>query len=169
MHCSYNESDLCIVFIIRVKKFWLACAVRDTCHKQFVGVCLSDGCLMERERERDTERDRDNCILCQEHRQSLLHILNTFRVAMGLRRYSERHDSVLKVFGEFIEASLPPHSSVTIDLPTRKNSFPHHITPTNLRPNTVWWCERQRELWLFELTISSESLMAKARELKKAK
>ena len=88
---------------------------------------------------------------------------------MGLRRYSERHDSVLKVFGDFIEASLPPHSSFTIDLPTRNYSFPHHITPTNLRPDIVWWCERQRKLWLFELTISYESLIAKACELKKAK
>ena len=110
------------------------------------------------------KKTRDNCILCQEHRQSLLHILNTCQVAMGLRRYSERHDSVLKVFGDFIKASLPPHYSVTIDLPTRNYSFPHHITPTNLRPDIVWWCERQRELWLFELTISYESLMAKARE-----
>jgi hypothetical protein len=33
----------------------------------------------------------------------------------------------------------------------------------------VWWCERQRKLWLFELTISYESLIAKACELKKAK
>ena len=138
--------------------------MRDTCHRQFVGVCLSDALS-----DGGRERDRDNCILCQEHRQSLLHILNTFRVAMGLRRYSERHDSVLKVFGDFIEASLPPHSSITIDLHTRNYSFPHHITPTNLRPDIVWWCERHRELWLFELTISSESLMAKARELKKAK
>ena len=42
------------------------------------------------------KKTRDNCILCQEHRQSLLNILNTCQVAMGLRRYSERHDSVLK-------------------------------------------------------------------------
>ena len=88
---------------------------------------------------------------------------------MGLRRYSERHDSVLKVFGDFIKASLPPHYSVTIDHPTDTYSFPHHITPTNLRPDIVWWCERQRELWLFELTISYESLTAKARDLKRAK
>ena len=120
--------------------------MRDTCHRQFVGVCLSDALFEgEREREIQRERDRDNCILCQEHRQSLLHILNTCRVAMGLRRYSERHDSVLKVFGDFIEASLPPHYSVTIDLPTRNYSFSHHITPTSLRPDIVWWCERQRE------------------------
>ena len=82
------------------------------------------------------KKTMDNCILCQEHRQSLLHILITCQVAMG---YSERRDSVLKVFGDFIEASLPLHYYVTIDLPTRNYSFPHHITPTNLRPDIVWW------------------------------
>ena len=74
---------------------------------------------------------------------------------MDLRRYSERHDSVLKIFGDFIKSSLPPLYSVTIDHPTDTYSFPHHITPTNLRTDIVWWGERQRELWLFELTISS--------------
>ena len=88
---------------------------------------------------------------------------------MDLRRYSERHDSVLKIFGDFIKSSLPPLYSVTIDHPTDTYSFPHHITPTNLRTDIVWWGERQRELWLFELTISYEKLMAEARERKRAK
>ena len=158
MHCFYNKSEK--TFDSHAQ--WGIA----TCHKQFVGVCL-----MERERERDTERERQGQLhplprapaVSSSHSQHLPGCDGPSEVQ------SERHDSVLKVFGEFIEASLPPHSSVTIDLPTWKYSFPHHITPTNLRPNTVWWCEHQRELWLFELMISSESLMAKARELKKAK
>ena len=115
------------------------------------------------------KKPRDTCTLRREHRQSLLHILNNCQVDMDLRRYSERHDSVLKTFGDFIKSSLPPLYSVTIDHPTDTYSFPHHITPTNLRPDIVWWGERQRELWLFELTISYETLMAEARERKRAK
>ena len=33
----------------------------------------------------------------------------------------------------------------------------------------MWWSEHLRELWLFELTISFESLMAEARERKRVK
>ena len=115
------------------------------------------------------KKSRDNFTLCKEHRQSLLHILNTCQVAMGLRRCSERHDSVLEVFGDVIKEYLPPHFSITIDHPSQDYSFPHHITSTNLRPDIVWWNEHQRELWLFELTISFESLMAEARERKTVK
>ena len=82
---------------------------------------------------------------------------------MDLRRYSERHDSVLKIFGDFVKSSLPPLYSFIIDHPTDTYSFPHHITPTNLRPDIVWWGECQRELWLFELTISYETLMERKR------
>ena len=33
----------------------------------------------------------------------------------------------------------------------------------------MWWSDRQRELWLFELTISYESHIADAREREKVK
>ena len=54
------------------------------------------------------KKHSDTCTLCREHWQSLLHILNNCQVAMDLRRYSERHDTVLKIFGDFVKASLPP-------------------------------------------------------------
>jgi hypothetical protein len=114
------------------------------------------------------KKTRDTCNLCKDHRQSLVHILNNCQVAMGLRRYSQRHDEVLKVFGDFIQTSLPPDLSVTIDLLPRPYHFPHHISPTNMRPDIVWWSDRRRELWLFELTISYESHVADARVRKKA-
>ena len=115
------------------------------------------------------KKTRDTCNLCKEHRHSLIHILNNCQVAMGLRRYSQRHDEVLKVFGDFIQASLPPHFSPTIDHPTHLYNFPHHITPTNMRPDIVWWSDGQRELWLDELTISYESHVTDARERKRVK
>jgi len=38
-----------------------------------------------------------------------------------------------------------------------------------LRPDIVWWSEDLRELWLLELTIIYESVVADARERKRSK
>ena len=109
------------------------------------------------------------CPHCQESRQSLVHILNNCPVALELRHYSKRHDTVLQVIGDIIRSKLPPQFSISIDSPSETYSFPHHITPTNLRPDIVWWSDQQRELWLFELTISYESVVADAKARKRAK
>ena len=85
---------------------------------------------------------------------------------MELRRYSRRHDEVLKVIGDFVRANLPPHFMVTVD---ESYAFPHHIIPTDRRPDIVWWCNRLKELWLFELTISYETVVADACGRKTAK
>ena len=73
------------------------------------------------------------------------------------------------VIREFIKVHLPPHFMVTIDSPLATYTFPHHITPTDMRPDIVWWSDSQRELWLFELTISYETRVAEARERKQVK
>ena len=109
------------------------------------------------------------CPLCRGDRQTLLHILNNCPMAMELRRYSMRHDAVLKIIADFITSHLPPNFSISIDLSSETYSFPHHITPTSLRPDIVWWSDQKRELWLFELTVSYESLVADARARKRAK
>ena len=89
---------------------------------------------------------------------------------MELRRYSRRHDAVLEVLGSFIKQFLPQQFTISIDSPTESYKFPQHITPTNLRPDMVWWCDQPtRELWLFELTISYESQVANARDRKRDK
>ena len=111
----------------------------------------------------------DICCLCKGFRQSLLHVLNHCQTAMELRRYSRRHDEVLKVFASFIQTHLPLHFSITIDHPSQTYSFPHHISPTNLRPDIVWWSDTHKVLWLFELTVSFESLVADAQGRKQSK
>lgn len=88
---------------------------------------------------------------------------------MDLRRYRKRHDEVLDVLGNSIRIHLPPNFSITIDSPSNPYSFPHHITPTNLRPDIVWWSEQLSELCLFELTISYEAIVADAKERKRSK
>ena len=64
------------------------------------------------------------CPLCQESRQSLVHILNNCPVALELRRYSKRHDTVLQVIGDFIRSHLPPQFSISIDSPSEAYSSP---------------------------------------------
>ena len=111
----------------------------------------------------------DTCSLCHGSRQTLLHVLNDCPVAMELRRYSIRHDAVLEVIASFVKAHLPSHYSISIDSPSDTYTFPHHIVPTNLRPDIVWWSDEKKELWLFELTISFETLVEDARRRKTAK
>ena len=85
------------------------------------------------------KKSSDTCPLCLGDNQTLLHILNDCSKAMELWRYSARHDEVLKVIVAFAKDHLPPSFSITADLPESTYSFPHHITPTNQRPDLVWW------------------------------
>lgn len=103
------------------------------------------------------KKSRDSFALCLQYRQSLLHILNNCPVAMDLRRYSRRHDEVLKVLGEFARANLPAEFNLTIDLPSEPYRFPYHIFPTDMHPDMVWWSDEMNKLWMFELTISYET------------
>ena len=66
---------------------------------------------------------------------------------------------------------VSPASSVLYDsrLKSEIYHFPHHITPTNLRPDVVWWSEQKKELWLLKLTVSFETRVADARASKRAK
>ena len=111
----------------------------------------------------------DICPLCRVSKQTLSHVLNNCPMAMELRRYSRRHDAVLQVIGDFIKTHLPPQFSISIDSPSEVYNFPQHISPTNLRPDIVWWSDQRRELWLLELTVSYESGVADARARKAAK
>ena len=58
---------------------------------------------------------------------------------------------------------------MTIDLPSKSYSFPQHITPTDMRPDIVWWSDEKKELQMFKLTINYETLPADARQCKRAK
>ena len=52
-----------------------------------------------------------------------------YQVVMEHRRYSRRHDEILKVFVDFIKACLPSHFSFTMDHSSGTYSSPHYITP----------------------------------------
>ena len=92
-------------------------------------------------------------------------MLNNCRVALDLRRYNHRHDSVLSVLADTVKEKLPPFSA---DLGPSYN-FPQHITPTDLKPDIVWWNDEKNLLRIVELTIPFETTLEDAAERKETK
>ena len=94
----------------------------------------------------------------------LIHVLNACRTALRLKRYNERHDSVLIELHHFIKHILPPSISITADLDGY--SFPLHIASTDLRPDLVCWDEKQKRVWYVELTVCYETCFQAAADRK---
>ena len=113
------------------------------------------------------KRGDPTCPLCTQN-QTLLHILNNCPTARNLRRYNARHDAVLQEVSSAIVPKLPPSTTLTTDL-GEGYSFPLHITPTDLRPDLVWWDDTSRSLCLAELTVCYESNFEEAAKRKSAK
>ena len=113
------------------------------------------------------KKESDCCPLCRE-RQTLIHTLNNCEVALGQRRYNERHDEVLRSIANAVKKKLPTTTNFTADLETTY-CFPLHIAATDLRPDMVWWDDSQKQLWLAELTVCFETSFEEARERKETK
>ena len=112
------------------------------------------------------KRGDDRCPLCGD-RQTLIHVLNICPVALKARRFNLRHDAVLEIITETISTCLTTTEKMSSDL--SEYGFPHHIVPTTLRPDIVWWDESKKRLLLIELTISFETSFDSAAERKRAK
>ena len=109
-----------------------------------------------------------DCPLCGDQ-QTLIHVLNSCRVARDLRRYNRRHDAVLEFIVDMVQTHLPyPDTSFTSNL-GGNYSFPTHIVATDLRPDIVWWNDKEKTLVLVELTIPFDTVMDSASERKQAK
>lgn len=105
---------------------------------------------------------------CQNDNQSLIHVLNNCEVALHLHRYNECHDQVLAIISSTVTDYLPPTTTSTVDLGTGY-SFPHHIAPTDLRPDIVLWDDSNKSLTLLELTVCFETSFDDARVRKQDK
>ena len=73
----------------------------------------------------------DGCKLCG-RKQTLLHILNDCPVALELRRYNQRHDSILNEIVGFIKPRLPPGANIIADLPGAMYQYPLQLAATDL-------------------------------------
>ena len=103
-----------------------------------------------------------SCQLCGQH-QYLPHVLNSCQKALGLGRYSARHDAVLAVIFDFCKSHLPSEMHITADLPGQYN-FPQDIATTDQRPDIVIWSTTT--IHLVELTVPFETNIQDAAERK---
>ena len=100
------------------------------------------------------------CRLCGQL-QTLRHVLNACPVALKERRYDARHNAVLAELARFISCYLShcdwgKNYNITVDLPTEEYRPPHHLCPTNLKPDLVIWNDAKRAVFLIELTCPFE-------------
>ena len=100
------------------------------------------------------KRNNNTCFLCGD-RQSLIHVLNICPVALQARRFNRRHDAILRQIVSTISSNLQLTEKLTSDL--SEYEFPHHIVPTTLRPDVVWWDDQKKKLKLIELTVCFET------------
>ena len=114
------------------------------------------------------KKDSDRCPLCSADSQNLVHVLNSCKVALELRRYNKRHDAVLQVITEVVKEAIPTTASISVDLDNQYR-FPSHITNTDLRPDIVWWDDDAKTVTLLELTVPYDTLMEEAVERKTIK
>ncbi len=76
------------------------------------------------------------------------YVLNSCRVALDLRRFNHRHDSVLETLYQSIKEHLPVAASSVADIPGSNYAFPCHIVATDTRPDIVVWNDTTRETCL---------------------
>ena len=112
------------------------------------------------------KRNDDVCPLCGD-RQTLIHVLNACLVALQARRYNYCHDTVLRKISAVVSDHILPTETLTSDLSDYQ--FPHHIVPTTLRPDIVWWDDTKEKLSLVELIICFKTSFKGAAEHKQAK
>ena len=112
------------------------------------------------------KRDSDSCLLCGE-RQTLIHVLNTCKVARDGKRFNSRHDAILEEIVTCISTYMPSTAQLTADL--NCYNFPQHIVATDLRPDIVWWDNVSKKLRVVELTICFETSFENAAERKTIK
>ena len=102
-------------------------------------------------------REAGLCKLCNREKQTLLHVLNHCQKALELRRYNQRHDSILQMIVNSLQVHCPAGFQIMADIPNSSYSFPSSIATTDLRPDLVVWSDTQRVVMLAELTICFET------------
>ena len=96
--------------------------------------------------------DNSDCPLCRKY-QSLQHVLNNCSKALDDKRYTWRHNSVLKKLYIFIQRHLYDSWKIVVDLPDYDYIFPSSVAVTSLHPDIVLWCLNSRQINLLELTV----------------
>ena len=113
------------------------------------------------------------CRLCGQL-QTLHHVFNACPVALKERRYDARHNAVLAEIAQFVHGHLRSCDwgkdyNMTVDLPTKEYRPPHHLCPTDLKPDLVIWNDAKHSVFLIELTCPFEENFVDAAIRKEAR
>ena len=118
----------------------------------------------------------DSCQMCRQPgrppaKATLHHQLNHCSAFLGeTERYTWRHDSVAQYIAETLKENLPEQMSLYADLEGYKvcgGTIPPTIVQTSSRPDIVIVDNRNRTVWMLELTVSFESNFEAANRRKK--
>ena len=77
------------------------------------------------------KRDYDRCPLCSTDKQNLVHVLNSCKTALELRRYNTRHNAVLRKIFEVVKETILTTTKISVDL-DGDYRFCNHITSTDI-------------------------------------
>ena len=93
---------------------------------------------------------------------------------LSKRRYDARHNAVLAEIAQFVHGHLRSCDwgkdyNMTVDLPTREYRPPHHLCPTDLKPDLVIWNDAKHSAFLIEPTCPFEENFVDAAIRKKAR
>ena len=110
----------------------------------------------------------DKCCICR-NKADLQHILNWCPVALEQKRFTWRHNSVLKHLTKELLKTKPDNLLIYSDLPGHDfngGTIPPDILTTTSRPDLVFVYRESKEIKLFELTCSFESNIDSANKIK---
>ena len=113
-------------------------------------------------------RQMDKCCICR-NKADLQHILNWCPVALDQKRFTWRHNSVLKHLTKELLKTKPDNLLIYSDLPGHDfngGTIPPDILTTTSRPDLVFVYRESKEIKLFELTCSFESNIDSANKIK---
>jgi hypothetical protein len=103
-------------------------------------------------------RKLDKCVICGNF-ANLEHVLNWCSTALNQKRFTWRHDSVLSYMKSEMDKGKPDNITIYTDIPGHSingGTIPADILTTLQRPDIVIIDRFQKQISLFELTVSFE-------------
>jgi hypothetical protein len=99
----------------------------------------------------------DRCHLCK-NRDSTLHTLSGCKVALDQKRYTYRHDNIIKYIVDCIDKNkFKVHSDIDGHTTQNGGTIPAHMTVTDLKPDITITDEAKKTVHIVELTVPFES------------
>ena len=112
------------------------------------------------------------CDLCN-NTQTLHHVLNHCQPMLTQGRYTWRHDSILSHISKIVQLSevvtngdINVNVDLTGTIAGSRGTIPANIMPTTDRPDMVLYRSKEKEMYIFELTVPFERNMANSHRYK---